>query len=59
MELFKLLWRMDDQTKPKLKLRTLAAQALGVHEPVTMGLVPSIHMATTYIRDDDNGYRSG
>ncbi len=50
---------MDDQTKPRLKLRTLAAQALGVHEPVTMGLVPSIHMATTYIRDADNGYRSG
>ncbi len=50
---------MDDQTKPNLKLRTLAAQALGVHEPVTMGLVPSIHMATTYIRDADNGYRSG
>src|ERR1700712_3128976 len=50
---------MDDQPKPRLKLRTLAAQALGVHEPVTMGLVPSIHMATTYIRDADNGYRSG
>jgi cystathionine gamma-synthase len=50
---------MDDQTKPRLKIRTVAAQALGVHEPVTMGLVPSIHMATTFIRDADNGYRSG
>lgn len=50
---------MDDQPKQRLKLRTVAAQALGVHEPVTMGLVPSIHMATTYIRDADNGYRSG
>lgn len=50
---------MDDQPKPRLKLRTVAAQALGVHEPITMGLVPSIHMATTYIRDADNGYRSG
>ena len=50
---------MDDQPKPRLKTRTLAAQALGVHEPITMGIVPSIHMATTYIRDADNGYRSG
>ena len=50
---------MDDQPKPRLKTRTVAAQALGAHEPVTMGLVPSIHMATTYIRDADNGYRSG
>jgi cystathionine gamma-synthase len=50
---------MDDQPKQRLKMRTVAAQALGAHEPVTMGLVPSIHMATTYIRDSDNGYRSG
>ena len=50
---------MDDQSKPRLKLRTLAAQALGAHEPVTMGLVRSIHMATTYLRDADNGYKSG
>ena len=50
---------MDDQPKPRLKMRTVAAQALGTHEPVTMGIVPSIHMATTYIRDADNGYRSG
>ena len=50
---------MDDHAKPKLKLRTIAAQALGAHEPITMGLVRSIHMATTYIRDADNGYKSG
>lgn len=50
---------MDDQPKPRLKMRTVAAQALGAHEPITMGLVRSIHMATTYIRDADNGYRSG
>ena len=50
---------MDDQSKPRLKRRTLAAQALGDHEPVTMGLVRSIHMAATYIRDADNGYKSG
>jgi cystathionine gamma-synthase len=50
---------MDDQRKPSLKLKTIAAQALGVHEPITMGLTPSIHIATTFIRDPDNGYRSG
>jgi cystathionine gamma-synthase len=50
---------MDDQSKPKLSLRTLAAQALGIYEPTTMGLVPPIHAATTFIRDPDNGYRSG
>ena len=50
---------MDDQSKPPLKLRTLAAQALGAYEPTTMGLVPPIHVATTFIRDADNGYRSG
>lgn len=50
---------MDDQSKPRLHTGTLAAQALGVHEPVTMGLVPPIHVAATFIRDADNGYRSG
>ncbi len=50
---------MDDQRKPALSVRTLAAQALGVHEPTSMGLVPPIHMSATYIRDSDNGYRSG
>ena len=50
---------MDDQRTPQLNIRTLAAQALGVHEPATMGLVPPIHVATTFIRDADNGYRSG
>jgi cystathionine gamma-synthase len=50
---------MDDQSRPKLSLRTLAAQALGIYEPTTMGLVPPIHAATTFIRDPDNGYRSG
>jgi cystathionine gamma-synthase len=50
---------MDDQSKPRLSLRTLAAQALGIYEPTTMGLVPPIHAATTFIRDADNGYRSG
>jgi cystathionine gamma-synthase len=39
--------------------RTLAAQALGKIDPLTKGVVPPIHIATTYIRDEDNGYSSG
>jgi cystathionine gamma-synthase len=50
---------MDDYTRPKLKISTLAAQALGAHEPTTKAIVPPIHMATTYLRDADNGYKAG
>lgn len=39
--------------------RTLAAQALGKVDPLTKGVVPPIHVATTYIRDPDNAYSSG
>lgn len=52
-------YAMDDQTRPPLKPRTLAAQALGAEDPTTHGLVPSIHVSATYVRDPDNGYRSG
>jgi cystathionine gamma-synthase len=38
---------------------TLAAQALGALDPVGHGLVPPVHVATTYLRDPDNQYRSG
>lgn len=41
------------------KPRTLAAQALGADEPVTRGVVPPVHLATTFVRDPDNQYRSG
>ncbi|WP_029029465.1 trans-sulfuration enzyme family protein [Salinarimonas rosea] len=39
--------------------RSLAAQAMGLVEPVTKAVVPPIHVATTYLRDPDNGYSSG
>jgi cystathionine gamma-synthase len=42
-----------------LKPRTIAAQALGAGEPGTGGVVPPVHVATTFIRDPDNQYRSG
>ena len=41
------------------KPATLAAQALGVIDEVTMGVVPPIHITTTVIRDVDNQYRTG
>jgi cystathionine gamma-synthase len=44
---------------PHWKSRTLAAQMAGVAEPVTKAIVPPLHLATTFIRDADNQYRSG
>jgi cystathionine gamma-synthase len=38
---------------------SLAAQAMGWVDPVTKAVVPPIHMASTYQRDEDNSYRSG
>ncbi|MFL5078089.1 MAG: trans-sulfuration enzyme family protein [Microvirga sp.] len=39
--------------------RSLAVQAMGAIEPVTKAVVPPIHLATTFIRDEDNAYSSG
>src|ERR1700704_861075 len=39
--------------------RTLAAQALGTLDPLTRAVVPPLHVATTFVRDPDNQYRSG
>lgn len=39
--------------------RSLAAQALGHVDPVTRGVVTPLHVATTFLRDPDNGYSSG
>jgi cystathionine gamma-synthase len=41
------------------KPRTLAAQALGAEDPATRAVVPPVHLATTFVRDPDNQYRSG
>src|ERR1700747_1174471 len=43
----------------KVAAASLAAQAMGWIDPVTKAVVPPIHMASTYERDADNGYRSG
>ena len=39
--------------------RSLAAQAMGKVDLATRAIVPPIHVATTYLRDEDNGYSSG
>ncbi|HEY8566802.1 MAG TPA: aminotransferase class V-fold PLP-dependent enzyme [Beijerinckiaceae bacterium] len=39
--------------------RSLAVQALGRVDPTTRAVVPPIHVSTTFIRDEDNLYRSG
>jgi len=58
-----------NESRPPLDPRTLAAQALGAEplgaqEPGAFGpdshaIVPPVHVATTFIRDPDNQYRSG
>lgn len=40
-------------------LQTRVAQALSYVEPSTQGLVPPTYPSTTYLRDEDNQYRSG
>ncbi|MFT5503172.1 MAG: cystathionine gamma-synthase [Gammaproteobacteria bacterium] len=45
-----------------MKLRhssTRLAQALGADQNTDKGIIPPIHIATTYLRDPDNQYRSG
>ena len=44
---------------PNWSRRTLVAQALGHIDEATRAVVPPIHIATTFIRDPDNQYRSG
>lgn len=45
--------------KSPLSPETLAAQALGWVDETTRAVVPPIHLATTYLRDPDNQYRTG
>ena len=50
---------MDRPPSGHPRPRTVAAQALGGLEPATKGIVPPVHVATTFVRDPDNQYRSG
>ncbi|HST95811.1 MAG TPA: aminotransferase class V-fold PLP-dependent enzyme [Microvirga sp.] len=46
-------------TRPQWSKRSLTVQAMGHVDPITKAVVPPIHVATTYIRDEDNAYSSG
>ncbi|MBN9061716.1 MAG: cystathionine gamma-synthase [Rhizobiales bacterium 65-9] len=45
--------------RPRWSRRTLAAQAMGRHDAATGAVVSPIHVASTFLRDPDNQYRSG
>lgn len=47
------------RARPGLRPETVAAQAGGRDDNATGGIVPPIHMATTFVRDADNEYRRG
>jgi cystathionine gamma-synthase len=47
---------MDNKTA---KPETIAAQALGWIDDQTRAITPPIHVSSTYLRDEDNQYRSG
>src|SRR5581483_4711617 len=48
---------MDDVKR--YKPATLSAQALGWIDERTRAVIPPLHVATTFIRDEDNQYRAG
>jgi cystathionine gamma-synthase len=50
---------MAAKSSSRPKTRTITAQALGRIDPATRAVVPPVHVATTFIRDPDNQYRSG
>ncbi len=50
---------MTDASRRRFSRRSLAAQAMGHVDPATRAVVMPIHVATTYIRDEDNAYSSG
>ncbi|MGH8673877.1 MAG: hypothetical protein ACREVG_06165, partial [Burkholderiales bacterium] len=51
--------RDKDSTAPLLAPETLAAQALGWIDPTTRAIAPPLHLSSTFVRDEDNQYRSG
>ena len=46
-------------TSNDMSPETLCAQAMGWIEPTTKAIVQPVHLSTTYLRDEDNEYRSG
>ncbi|TRW49355.1 PLP-dependent transferase [Aliidiomarina halalkaliphila] len=50
---------MSQKLTTEYSPETRLAQALGYVDDSTQGLVPPIYTSTTYLRDEDNQYRSG
>jgi cystathionine gamma-synthase len=50
---------MTTPPHPAWSAATLVAQALGHIDEPSRAIVPPVHLATTYLRDPDNQYRSG
>ncbi|HEY1961324.1 MAG TPA: PLP-dependent transferase, partial [Rhizomicrobium sp.] len=46
-------------TIEKMKPATIAAQGLGWVDQRTLAIAPPLHLSSTYLRDEDNQYRSG
>jgi cystathionine gamma-synthase len=45
--------------KDALAPASLLAQSLGWIDPATKAIVPPIHLSSTFLRDEDNQFRSG
>src|SRR5271167_3792170 len=50
---------MADDGMKKMNPATIAAQALGWIDEKTKSVSPPLYPSSTFIRDDDNQYRSG
>jgi cystathionine gamma-synthase len=49
----------EDDGKDALAPASLLAQSLGWIDPTTKAIVPPIHLSSTFLRDEDNQFRSG
>jgi len=50
---------MTERPETTMSPASIAAQALGWVDEVTRAIVPPIHVASTFLRDPDNGFSSG
>ncbi len=50
---------MKSHELKSVKPETIAAQAMGWIDDETRAVVPPLHVSTTFLRDEDNQYRSG
>src|SRR5262249_12139011 len=59
VELRTQVFHMPDQPPRNLKARSIAVHALDAGDPITKAIVPPVHVATSFVRDPDNQFRSG